>query len=162
MMQIIDRTPVWVWPLLIGLVFLGLRSTKDRVGPIWLYYAIPLIGLMGLRTIFSLPQGPVVWIGFAMAFLIGATVGYRLQVKWIIEKLAQTVRVRGEWFTFAMIMVLFLSNFVLGVTRGVSPLTVSNPVFLALFVTVIGFASGSFTGRSLRIIKAEKTITASA
>ncbi len=157
MMQILERTPVWVWPLLIGLIFLGLRSTKDRTAPLWLYYAVPFLGLLGLRTVFSLPQGVIVWIGFAVAFMVGESIGYRLQIKWIIEKLAKTIRVRGEWFTFAMIMILFLSNFVLGVTRGVSPQTVSQPIFLVIFVAVIGFASGSFTGRSLRIIHVKNT-----
>ena len=162
MMQILEKTPIWVWPLLAGLIFLGLRSTRDRIAPLWLYYAIPLLGLLGLRNVFGLPQGVMIWVGFALAFFIGASMGYYLQTRWIIEKLQKTVRIQGEWFTFAMIMVLFLSNFVLGVTRGVSPQTVSESLFLIIFVSVVGIASGSFTGRSLRIITTEKTVSVSA
>ena len=162
MIQFFEKTPLWVWPLIAGLVFLGLRSTKDPSAPIWLYYLIPFLGLLGLKTVYSLQLGPLVWLGFGTAFGIGAATGFQLQRNWIIEKTASSIRVKGEWFTFTMIMVLFFSNFVLGAMRAISPQMVSNTLFLVIFVAFTGIASGSFTGRSIRIIRAKKTVSTSA
>ena len=52
---------------------------------------------------------------------------------------------------------LILVQFRVGRYQRVFPQTVSQPIFLVIFVAVIGFASGSFTGRSLRIIHVKNT-----
>ena len=153
MTQFFQNVPVWVWPLFILLVVVGLRSTRNRVSPLWLFYLLPLLGLLGVRNLIGLPFTMLNWPVWGAAFVLGSGLGYKLQGKWVIEKLNKTVRVSGEWLTFSMTMVLFLSNFVLGVVKGVSPQTLLNPVFLLLYLTAIGIASGTFLGRSVKILR---------
>lgn len=48
---ILTGTPVWVWPLFAGLVFVGLRATRTRFVPVWLVYVLPLLGVLSMRAL---------------------------------------------------------------------------------------------------------------
>ena len=153
MQNFISNTPLWVWPLFIVLVAVGLRSAKDRKSPIWLFYFLPLLGIMSAVTVSGLPFPLLSWSVWVISWLAGSVIGFWLQRRWIIEKSGNFAQVRGEWMTLSMMMVLFFSNFVLGVIKSVSPGTVNDPLFLCLFLVVIGAASGSFMGRSVKMLR---------
>lgn len=46
--------PIWVFPLFLLLLILGLRASKTRRVPIAVIYALPLLGILTLNNIVSL------------------------------------------------------------------------------------------------------------
>ena len=57
MVQVMTGAPLWVWPLLVVLVMGGARARRNRWVPVGMVYALPLLGVLGPRTVLSLPAG---------------------------------------------------------------------------------------------------------
>ena len=86
MLQIFTNAPIWVWPLFVLLVVLGLRARKTRRVPVIVMYFLPLFVISTLRNVSGLPGGNVVWILFAFGYLSGIWAGNRLQKRWILDR----------------------------------------------------------------------------
>tara|TARA_B110000977_G_C11051607_1_gene482558 strand:- start:1765 stop:2037 length:273 start_codon:yes stop_codon:yes gene_type:complete len=71
MSEILTGTPLWVWPLFILLVVLGLRARHERMVPIVMFYALPLLGLSALNAVAGLSAGAVIWVVFVLAYGAG-------------------------------------------------------------------------------------------
>ncbi|USG60013.1 hypothetical protein NBZ79_12575 [Sneathiella marina] len=150
---ILTGAPLWVWPLLGVLLYLGFRATKPRQAPVFLFYCLPLLGVISLNTVSSLPHQAVVWGCFGAGYLIGVISAYPLQGKWLVGKQGTTVSLTGEWFTMLTLMIIFWMNFAGGVTQAISPQIYSGMVFMVVFTLVTGWASGCFLGRALKVIQ---------
>ena len=150
---IANGAPLWVWPLFIGLVALGLLSTRRRSVSRPLFFALPLLGLITLNSAANLPNPGFVWPCFSAGFLAGAYVSHGLQSRWLLGRKGNRLDVSGEWFTFAVLMVMFWANFIAGTLRAIAPAAYDSPEFLAPFTLVIACASGSFLGRSIRALR---------
>lgn len=153
-MTFVSNIPVWVLPLFLWLLFLGLRATRTRTVPIVLICALPLLGLLTVRNIASL--APPLWIVMlALAvYIFGAWLGMRAQRKWIIARHGMKLEVRGEWVTLAAMMVLFLAGFALGAATAIAPGIAANVVFAAAFCSVTALVSGQFLGRAIASFRA--------
>jgi hypothetical protein len=71
MTQLITGAPVWVWPLCVVLVLVGLRARRERLAPAGLIYALPLLGLMAVRSVMALPAAGAIWLVFGLAYALG-------------------------------------------------------------------------------------------
>lgn len=151
--EILTEAPIWVWPLLGVLLFLGIRATRPRQAPVYLFYCLPLLGLISLNSARSLPHQPIVWGCFGMGYLIGVIFAYSLQGKWLLEKQGATVSLDGEWFTLLTMMIVFWMNFAGGVAAAIGPQIYSSIGFTSVFTIVTGWASGCFLGRALKVIR---------
>lgn len=152
-MSILTNTPVWVWPLFIGLIVLGLRATRERRSPVALIAALPLLGGLSLRSLATLPAPALVWSVWATALVIGAILGARLQSRWLIQREGAYVTLKGEWLTLVVLVTIFGSNFVFGALRAVAPALFSAPVLQAGLALVLGLCAGSFLGRALQVLR---------
>lgn len=150
-MQALTNTPYWVWILFAALLITGLQSSKTR--ELWLlpYFLLPLLIFASLFTLLKLPNPSLAWSVWALAYLSGAIAGYTLQGRWILQRNGWRIRLKGEWLTLTMMMVIFGANFANGLLSAISPSLLATPIFLILFATATGLSSGSFLGRSLRI-----------
>jgi|AntRauMFilla1563_2_1112583.scaffolds.fasta_scaffold19861_2 hypothetical protein len=83
MTAFLTGAPLWVWPLLVVLVAVGLRSLRARTVPVALVYGLPALGVMALRTVAGLPAQGWIWgvfaLAYALAYALGVWGGYRLQ-----------------------------------------------------------------------------------
>lgn len=149
---ILEGAPVWVWPLLGLLLVIGDRASKPRQIPVILFYFLSLLGLIPINGMVSLPFQVTAWSGYAVGFVAGAAGGYVLQGKWLLGRQGKMLSLSGEWFTMLVLMVVFWTNFAGGMMQAIRPETYSTPVFVALFATLVGAASGSFFGRAVKII----------
>lgn len=154
MTQILNGTPVWVWPLFIALLVVGLRARHARQVPVALLYGLPLMGLSGVSAVAGLSAGLAVWGVFALFYLLGCSGGYAVQQCWILGRSGRMVYLAGESLTLVMIMCVFLANFVGGFLQAVAPQIYGGLVFQILFAAVVAVSSGSFAGRALRVAKA--------
>lgn len=145
--------PIWVWPLLLGLIGLGVLSTRTRSVPRGFFYALPLLGLITLNSAMNLPQPLLVWPCFIMGFAAGAFVAHGLQSRWILGRTGNRLTVSGEWMTFTVLMIIFWANFIAGAVQAISPAIYGSAGFVVAFTLVIALASGSFLGRSIRALR---------
>lgn len=153
MSAIITGTPVWVWPLFILLVVLGLRARHERSVPSGLFYALPLLGLSALNAVFGLSAGPLIWAVFAAAYGAGSYGGYLVQRRWTLGREGARVRLAGENLTLTMMMLVFGTNFVGGFLEAVTPQVYAGLSFQMIFAAVVALSSGSFAGRAVRVWK---------
>ncbi|MEQ6203627.1 hypothetical protein ABMC88_11290 [Sulfitobacter sp. HNIBRBA2951] len=150
---IFTGAPLFVWPLLAGLVFLGLRARQARSVPVAAFYALPLMVLLGVRTTSALPAGVWIWAVFALAYGAGAVAGFLLQARWTLGREGTRVRLSGESLTLLVVMVLFWANFVSGALEAVAPAVYLHPLFQAAFAALLAMGSGSFAGRALHVLR---------
>lgn len=155
--NILTNAPIWIWPLLVLLVLIGLRASRDRAAPIWLLCILPFLGLLSLNAVNGLSPIANVWLVFAVSYGIGAGLGYRFQRGIIISKTSSHVHLRGEWLTLLVLMVIFWMNFVGGFLNAVFPSVYASTVFHMMFAAIAGLAAGSFMGRAAAALKAPVT-----
>ncbi|MGH1369421.1 MAG: hypothetical protein ACRBCL_12480 [Maritimibacter sp.] len=148
MSQFITHTPVWVWPLLVGLLIVSALATRDRRTPLLMVYSLPLLGFLSLRTVGGFEVGASVWAGFAFGYGLGAAVGWQRQSKRTTLKTARFIEQQGEYLTGITVMTLFLMNFAIGAVEGITPESLLNLPLPMGFATLAGLASGTFGGRA--------------
>ncbi len=152
MKGILSGAPIWVWPLLILLLFIGYKASKPRQTAVILYYFLPLLGLMPINSVSQLPFQTIAWACFGTGYIAGVVGGYVLQNKWLLGKQGRTILLSGEWFTMLVLMVVFWMNFASGMMKAINPEVYSTWEFIALLALLVGAASGSFFGRALKVL----------
>ncbi|SUZ31196.1 hypothetical protein ROE7235_00932 [Roseibaca ekhonensis] len=150
---ILSAIPLWVFPLLFGLVWLGSRASKSRAVSSWLVYALPMLGLLSLTAAQGLAQAETALTAMAVAYIAGALWGYRAQAAWVIRRDARRVHLRGEWVTMVTILSLFILNFATGIVQGMAPALAEGATFALGFGLLAGVLSGSLMGRALRVAR---------
>jgi len=151
MLALITRAPFWVWPLFFILLFFGLKARKVRVVHVAILYALPLLGILSLRSVAQLAPPAMVWGLFALGYLAGGTGGFRFQKKIVLARQGVWVRLAGEWLTLAMLMVIFWMNYVGGIMAVVAPATSGALGFQAVFGVGMAAAAGIILGRAVRV-----------
>ena len=151
---ILAGAPLFVWPLLALLIFIGMRARQSRRAPVMVFYMLPLMGAMALRTASDLPAGAWVWTVFGLAYVLGAAAGYALQRRWTGPRDGARVQLAGESLTLLVVMVLFWANFVGGMLEALSPATYLSSVFQGVFAALLAASSGSFAGRAVQVLRA--------
>ena len=147
---ILTGAPIWVWPLLAALIWLGLRSTKRRHVSVWLIYLMPLLAITSFGKVMALAGQPMGLHGYLIGVGLGVLGGWIGQNKWLISKSGGTAEVRGEWFTLIAVMTIFWANFAEGVLIALAPEVLTAPIYAPIFAVVIGVPGGFFIGRTLR------------
>lgn len=150
---ILSTIPLWVFPLLFGLVWLGSRASKSRAVSPWLVYALPMLGLLSLNAAQGLSQAETALTAMAASYFAGAMWGYRAQAEWVIRRDARRVHLRGEWVTMVTILSLFVLNFATGMTQDMAPALAGGTAFAIGFGVLAGALSGSMMGRALRVAR---------
>lgn len=151
---IIHGAPVWVWPLLLLLVLTGLRATRERKVPVYIIYAMPLLGILSLNSTAALAAPMLAWPGFALAYAIGAWFGWQVQSRWLLGRDGDLVTVAGEWLTLLTMMVIYWLGFTRGVVEAINQDLWTSGGFVIVCAVLSGLASGSFLGRAIRTMRA--------
>ncbi len=150
--KFLTDVPIWVWPLFVGLIYIGVRSTRSREVPIVVYYFLPLFLLMSVNQMRLLAHVPVAWVAFLAGSIIGVTAGFMVQKGLIVARRKTHIRVAGEWMTLSALMILFCSNFIRGTAEAIAPSFASHPGFVFAIMLIVSTASGTFIGRSARVL----------
>jgi hypothetical protein len=156
---ILQNTPYWVWGIFVLLLVLGLLQTRTRNVSRALVFVLPLImiplSFSTIATTFGIKLLPVIsWaagIAASLAlnsFLFRAPAGVRYQ--------AGKFEIPGSWIPLILMMTIFLARFVIGVTRAVNPALVGSDAFAAIVSAILGFCSGLFAARAIKILSAQR------
>lgn len=147
-----QNAPVWVWPLFVFLLLIGLLAMRTRTSSIIPFFFYPLLGLTAVNPVIGLVHIPANWIAFACSYGIGAAIAYKWQDGLILQKTGWKMTLQGDRMTLLILMLTFFSNFINGVVVEAAPQLRETVAFTIVFACVIGACSGSFTGRAFRIV----------
>lgn len=156
-LQILNRTPLWVWALFAALLVLGLWQRRERRVSRAQLLALPLallaLGLWSKAPGFvSQPVAAMLWLG---AIAVATTLGLRLPrpaaARWLAEE--ARLLLPGSWLPLLLIVAIFSLRYAAGVGHGLHPewrnmATVQLPLAL-----LFGALSGIFLGRALGLLQ---------
>lgn len=150
MIEILAGTPIWVYPLFLLVIWLGLSAARQRiVRPLALVRLPAIFAIWSILNIWlnskSWGLGLAAWAG---GVLIGASIGYALfrSMQLALHADAERVVVPGTWWTLCLVVAIFAMNYVFGYLRATSPgLLESQP---ALVPALSGLAGGIFIGQA--------------
>ena len=153
--EIIRRTPVWVWAILAALIVLGLTQMRDRlvsrtrlmVTPI----GLGLYSLSGAASMFG-ARPPIVaaWIaGLALAIAANRVLLWPRDAR---PDGRGNFAVPGSAWPLVLMMAIFVLRYVGAVSLAFRPAWAQEPVFSLGLALAYGTLSGLFTARALRIL----------
>ncbi|MGB0505550.1 MAG: hypothetical protein ACPGGK_05070 [Pikeienuella sp.] len=137
---------------MVGLILLGLNSSRERSVPAWVFATPPLLGVMSLLTIAALPTPALVWPCFIAAYALGATYGYRRQPALTTVIDGWKVHLKGEWLSMTCFMTIFWSRFVQGMLENIAPAATETSVYLIIFTLANGLPAGILFGRAYWVV----------
>lgn len=154
---IITHTPVWVWLILAGLVYLGLKRTQTqelRVSRILLPAVI--FGFLAIARLvmgrFAEPAvlGTVAGLIAALALLMAVKPGRRAR-----RVSLDTLRIEGEWFSLGLILAIFTVNYGIGVVSAINPALAASDNLQFLYGFVNATSAGFMIGRAYAYLTAK-------
>jgi uncharacterized membrane protein len=151
-----NGAPVWVWPLLVALVALGISRMREREMPVWRLLLLPVI-LVSVSVLTALFGGlnAAALLALSAGMAVGAMVGWWTMRDVEVHRLAgNRVRVMGESVSLMAILAIFASRFAAGMLEatgssvpelpGMAELFVLIPVFLAALMAARALAQAGF------------------
>jgi hypothetical protein len=156
-MGILLKAPLWVWPLLVLLIVLGLRSTRPRELSDSSVFVWPSI--MTVLSVYSIaatygahPLALGGWLlGMIAAILIGRVMPLGVGNARYDEKTG-TFYMPGSSLPLVLLLAVFWSRFAIGVAKARFPHVVGTPQFLVSAGLALGLCSGTFAARSLALM----------
>ena len=158
LLQILERTPPWVFVLFAVLLVLGTLQARPRElrrARVALMPAIFLpLSLWGIWAAF----GPSAfayggWLaGVGSAVLLNRYTRLPRQVSYAAD--TRMFQVEGSWIPLAMMMAIFFTRYVIAVATAMQPALKVMAAFAAAVGLAYGLFSGSFLARALRILAA--------
>ncbi len=158
LLQILERTPPWVFALFAVLVAFGLLQTRTRQVPLARVTVLPLV-LIGLSlsgivgTFGAQPLALAAWF----AAVLGAVFLNRF-VRWprrvAYDGATARFLVEGSWLPFAVMMLIFFTRYAVAVSLARHPELAGDPWLPVAVSFAYGLMSGAFLARALRILQA--------
>jgi hypothetical protein len=143
--QIIVHTPLWVWPLMLLVLWLGWRGLQPSVTPPARLVILPLVGLV--TSVVGLAQSPQpgsALAGWASGLLLALPVGWAIGTRRAVRLRPEDGRleVAGGWFSLGFGISIFAVRYALGVLFGVMPGLREEPLWIVLSGGVGGIVAG--------------------
>jgi len=151
--QIVVNTPLWVWPLMLLVLWLGWRGLQPRVMPPVRLAILPLVSLAAsLAGIAQSLQPGLALIGWAVALLMALPLGWAIGTRRTVRLRAEDGRleVAGGWFVLGFGISIFAVRYTLGVLSGVMPQRHAEPLWIFLSGAVTGIGVGWLANLLLR------------
>ncbi|HMC15731.1 MAG TPA: DUF6622 family protein [Albitalea sp.] len=158
-LEIIRRTPLWVWAILAALVVLGLTQMRDRlvsrsrllVTPI----GLGLYSLSGAASMFGArPEVIAAWLaGLALAVAANRLLQWPRGAR---PDGRGNFAVPGSVWPLMLMMAIFGLRYVGSVTLAFQPGWSHDAVFSLGLALSYGTLSGMFTARALRVLGSER------
>jgi pimeloyl-ACP methyl ester carboxylesterase len=143
-LDIVLRTPLWVWPLLILVLWLGWSGRRTRI----LYPArLAILPLIGLGTSFAgIVQSaapPLAAIGWLIGLLAALPIGHAIGRRRAVRRLeGGRIEIAGGWFMLTFAVSIFAARYALGVLFGIAPALKAMPLWIVLSGGVGGVIAG--------------------
>lgn len=155
LIEILKRTPSWVFALFFALLALGYFQSKDRtvrrskvsILPV----AMIVLSFYGVLSAFGVsPVGLALWV---LGVTISVGLGVKLAASQGITFSAETESffVPGSWLPLAFMMAIFFTKYAVGVILAKQLPVASELAFVGLVSLCYGLLSGVFLARAIVI-----------
>lgn len=149
--QVAAGAPVWVWPLLLALVALGVSRMRDRDMPLWRLLLLPVIltGVSLTTTMSAQMTGSTL-----AAAIAGASAGlfaglWSMRAVPVVMLPGNRVRVKGEFISLFAILGIFASRFAAGTLAAIAPEIIRMQGVTELFALLPVFCAALMAARAL-------------
>ena len=156
--EVVKRTPPWVWVILFAVVVLGSLQLRDHTVRSARLALMPIglgaYSLWGATSLFGATAGSVAaWLaGSALALSANAALRWPRGVRWDADRRAFALR--GSVLPLALMLCVFAVRYVVTVTLVFHPEWRSDAGFASAASATYGALSGLFAARALRILHA--------
>ena len=148
--QILTRTPLYVWAILAFLVYRGAVAMRDREMEVRKLVTIPavmlVLSLQDMHAKFGLEGWALAAWALAAAGMALAT-GLAGSARIAAGAVPGHVRVRGSGLPLVMMMAVFFTKYVASVTVAVAPQLRHDTLFACIVCGLFGVFNGWFIGR---------------
>ncbi len=154
---ILSHTPLWVWAILTGLLWLGLVQTMPRRARLRRVILLPLamtgLSLYGTLSSFGhMPTSWIMWAGAAcMTLLWVASSAFPAGIQY--DAARQVFSLPGSWVPLGLMMAIFLTKYTVGVMLAMQPALAHDTAVAAIAASLHGALSGIFLGRMARLLR---------
>ena len=158
LLEILKRTPTWVFVLFAVLVFFGVMQSRTRQIGIGRVTILPVVliglSLSGLWSTFGGDEFAIAaWLAaVAAAVLINRSAKWPRRVTYTAA--TRTFLVEGSWLPLAVMMILFFTRYVVTGTLALNSGLAASPWLATGVSFAYGLMSGAFLARALRIFSA--------
>lgn len=161
--DIVRQTPAWVGGLLLGLLCLGLSSTRGRDVPVARLVLMPLamgsLALWGVLSAFGasgrLAELLALWIGCGIVLLALGARGAS-PAGTLYDAGARRFHLPGSWVPLGLILAVFLLKYIIGVQLALEPSLAQHASFAFTVTALYGALSGLFAARTLRVLRSTR------
>jgi hypothetical protein len=142
--DIIAHTPLWVWPLMAGVFWLGWYGRRERTVPPLRLVILPLVALgTSISTILQSASPGLATAGWLAALLVALPVGHAIGRRRDVRLLDDgRLQIAGGWFMLGFGLSIFAVRYALGALFGVLPALRVEPVWIGLSGGVSGVIAG--------------------
>ena len=156
LITILERTPVWVYPLFFGLLALGWMQSRDRVVSYGRAFILPcvmlLFSIFGVVSAFGMSIGVAAWsVGMMVLLAVGVRIKSFYNVVYIKER--DAFAMKGSWMWLGVMMVIFWLKFGVGVALARQLAIVNEMSFMLGISLCYGLLSGIFLVRMVILWK---------
>lgn len=156
LIEILRRTPGWVWLMLAALLTLGLAQLRTRTVSRARLFVVPIVllalGLSATATAFH-PAAPAL-AAWALALAAGAMLGRRLPppagARW--DAGGRRLRLPGSAAPLLLILAVFTLRYGAGVALALHPAWREAPAVALPLAAVYGAIAGLLLGRTLALL----------
>src|SRR5690349_10180249 len=146
--DIISHTPLWVWPLMAAVFWLGWYGRRERVVPPLRLAILPLVGLgISVSTIVQSTSPGLATTGWLAALLVALPLGHAIGRRRAVRLLDDgRLQIAGGWFMLVFGLSIFVVRYALGVLFGVLPALEVAPFWIVFSGSVSGVIAGIGVG----------------
>lgn len=156
LLEIIKRTPLWVFALFAVLLAYGLVQARTRQlgrGRVVLLPVIMMfLSLYGVGSAFGF--NPLPFLFWGAGVLLSVAAGSRIRPRWhaMHEATTDSFVVPGSWIPLTLMMTIFLARYVITVALAIDPALAGSILLGAGASLMYGTMSGIFLSRALHIL----------
>lgn len=163
LIEILTRTPLWVFALFFIVLGTGYVQSKDRVIGRGKVMALPIIfvglSISGVFTAFGVSYpGIATWlVGMLVAILLGLALGAPRAVAYVAK--SRSFAVPGSWVPLTLMMAVFFVKYAVGVLLTLDPSAAASTAIVTGTGFCYGFLSGMFLTRAIVIWRSASQAT---
>ncbi|CAO5676810.1 MAG: hypothetical protein HEEMFOPI_01032 [Holosporales bacterium] len=146
------NTPWWVFGIFAYLIFIGVKSTKDRIVNIFALFIAPLIFMIQKYRYLS-PYDTVVFFTYLISLVCFIISGFKIANKTDIEWVDQKhIKLYGSYYFLNIVIIFFFCKYYFGYQQAVNTKFYYDSLVLFDTITTAAF-SGFLLGRSINFLK---------
>lgn len=155
LIEILRRTPPWVFVLFFVLLGLGLLQSRSRTVSLPRAMALPLaMILLSAYGVFSVFPGSLMGISAWLAAVLAAVFlnGFLAYPRGVLfEPATRSLSIPGSWVPLILMMTVYFTKYGVGVALARNPSLSSVQWFVASVSLAYGFLSGLFFAGALSL-----------